>query len=246
MKKIMFIMICVFSIIHATNGGKKIKLKAGTSPGYPPFEYMENDKLVGFEIELLEAIAEEIGVTIEWNILNFDGIIASLATKKIDVAAGGLGITEERKRVVDFTTPIYGSKNNFLKLKSSGSIKSRADLANKKLAYQVSALQELTAKDIKAEVKETILVGQEDVILIVLSLLSKKVDVGIIVSAVANEYLAKYPDLEVAFEEPVIGTSGMSMALTKNSPYTAKFNEAIETLKKDGRYEKLLKKYKLN
>ena len=80
-------------------------LKIGISPDYFPFTYINDDqKLSGFDIELIEEIAKKMGKNIEFKIMNFESLLPSLQLKQVDALIGGLAITEERKKNILATT----------------------------------------------------------------------------------------------------------------------------------------------
>lgn len=80
-----------------------------TDNAYVPFEYLDEDtgELVGFDIDLINALAEEAGIEIEIETLEFSGIVAGLGSGKFDIGIAGMTITEERKENIDFTQPYY-------------------------------------------------------------------------------------------------------------------------------------------
>lgn len=80
-----------------------------TDNSFVPFEFIENDELVGFDIDLIHAIADEAGFELEVEQTNFDGIIPGLQTGQFDIAVAGIGITEERKAVIDYSDPYFES-----------------------------------------------------------------------------------------------------------------------------------------
>src|SRR6218665_2692330 len=70
---------------------------------FPPFEFFKNGKRPGFDIELIELLAKNMGKKLEWNDIDFKGLIPGLVSRPFDVASSATYITEERRRVVDFT-----------------------------------------------------------------------------------------------------------------------------------------------
>jgi polar amino acid transport system substrate-binding protein len=81
------------------------KIIVGTSADFPPFEYVENGKFVGFDIEMVTAILESLNYTVEVQDIAFEGLIGALQTDKIDVIAAGMSIDPERD--VDFSIPYF-------------------------------------------------------------------------------------------------------------------------------------------
>jgi polar amino acid transport system substrate-binding protein len=76
---------------------------------YPPFEYIVDEELTGFDIEIVEAIAENQGFTVNWEIMKFDGIIPALQANQVDAAVSAITIRDDRAEVVDFTQPYFES-----------------------------------------------------------------------------------------------------------------------------------------
>ncbi len=76
---------------------------------YPPFEYIVDEQLTGFDIDIVEAIAENQGFTVNWEIMKFDGIIPALQANQVDAAVSAITIREDRAEVVDFTKPYFES-----------------------------------------------------------------------------------------------------------------------------------------
>ena len=79
----------------------------GTSPDWPPFEYLdpETGKLTGFEVELMEMIASELGLRVEWKTMDFATIIPAGKNKEIDLGVSGFSVTPERLEVIQYTIP---------------------------------------------------------------------------------------------------------------------------------------------
>lgn len=83
-------------------------LRVGTEPGYPPFEMKGRDgSVIGYDIEIVEGFAEKHGLELEIVESEFDGLIPSLQTGKVDLVISGMTIKPERAEVVDFSRPYY-------------------------------------------------------------------------------------------------------------------------------------------
>ena len=81
-------------------------LRVGTDATFPPMEYVDNGKRTGFDIELVEALAKAMGKQVEWVDIDFKGLIPGLISKRFDMAVSAIYITDERKKVVDFTVQL--------------------------------------------------------------------------------------------------------------------------------------------
>ena len=82
----------------------KEKITVGTNAEYAPFEYLDSDgNLTGFDYELLEAIAQEENLELEWKDMPFDSLVGSMETGNIQIIAAAIGPTKEREKSVDFS-----------------------------------------------------------------------------------------------------------------------------------------------
>lgn len=126
-------------------------IKIATEGATPPFNYFEGDKLTGFDVDLGTAIAKELGLKVEWVTLAFDGLLVGLDHDRYDLVVAGHGITPERQKAVDFSTP-YVCSGAAIVAKEGGA-KTVADLAGKIVGVQVGTTY-LTAVDKVPGVKE--------------------------------------------------------------------------------------------
>lgn len=118
---------------------KKGKLVVGTATGYYPFEMADkNGKLVGFDIDVANALGKELGVEIEFQNYAFSGLIPALQAKKVDLVIAGMTITEKRKEVVDFSESYFKSGQAMLVSKKYPNAKKWEDLDKKGNVIAVS------------------------------------------------------------------------------------------------------------
>ena len=111
-------------------------LRVVTDATFPPMEFVKDGKRTGFDIELTETLAAAMGRKIEWIDIDFKGLIPALVSKRADLAMSAIYITEERRKVVDFSDPYFAGGLVVLTTKA-GTIKSLKDLDGKKVSVQV-------------------------------------------------------------------------------------------------------------
>lgn len=101
------------------------KIRAGTEPGWPPYEFLNTttSQIVGFEIELTEAIASKLNVTVEWHNVGFDTIIPAIQSGELDLGVSGFSVTSERLEVVQFTMPHSVTEGQIIMLNSTKTAK---------------------------------------------------------------------------------------------------------------------------
>ena len=80
-------------------------LKMATNAQFPPYEYLKDQKIVGIDADLAQAIADKLGMELKIEDMQFDGIIDSITSGKADIGVAGMTITEVRLKTVDFSTP---------------------------------------------------------------------------------------------------------------------------------------------
>ena len=118
------------------------KLTVATEAAYEPFEYMDGEKIVGYNADLFEAICKDLGVELDYIDLPFQGILAGLEAKKYDVVGATLGVTAERADKYTMTYPIQNGTTVFVKRKGDDTITSIEDMSGKKVGTQTSCYNE--------------------------------------------------------------------------------------------------------
>jgi polar amino acid transport system substrate-binding protein len=120
------------------------KLVVGTSADYPPYESIDADgNFVGFDMDLIRAVAERLGVEVEIQDMPFDSLIASVQEGKIDAVIAAMQATEERDQQVDFTIPYRMTKDAFAAVAGSTLVlEAPEDAAGKSIGAQTGTVQE--------------------------------------------------------------------------------------------------------
>ncbi|MFC5521124.1 transporter substrate-binding domain-containing protein [Polaromonas jejuensis] len=214
-------------------------LRVGTDATFPPMEFVENGKRAGFDIELVEAIGKTLGKRVEWVDIDFKGLIPGLISKRFDMAVSGIYVTEERKKVVDFTDSYYAGGLVAMIKDGNTVIKKISDLDGKKVSVQVGTksvgyLQEKFPKVQRVEVEK----NQEMFNLVDIG----RADAAVTGKPAAFQYVRTRPGLRVLEEQLTVEEYGM--ALRKDTPELTKaVNGAIAKLKADGTYATIVKKW---
>jgi polar amino acid transport system substrate-binding protein len=120
------------------------KLVVGTSADYPPYESIDADgNFVGFDMDLMRAIGEQLGVEVEFQDMPFDTLIASVQEGKIDAIIAAMQATAERDEQVDFTIPYRMTKDAFIGAGDTAIVINTAeDAAGKSIGAQTGTVQE--------------------------------------------------------------------------------------------------------
>ena len=218
---------------------KKI-LTMATSADFAPFESRDpSGKIIGFDIDLANNIANELGYKLEIKDMKFDGLVGALQAKRVDMVLAGMSATEKRKKNVDFSTEYNHSGEMFITLKDS-SIKTIDDLKGKTLGVQLGTIQEEGAKELQKKVDFTVK-PLDNATTLIQELLTKRIDGAYIDKSVASGYI-KEQGL-AGFDDPTTSSPGMAVAFPKGSELTADVNKALKKMEENGKLQELKDKW---
>lgn len=137
MKSILKVSLAALTLAFAVSShAADKKLIVATDTAFVPFEFKQGDKYVGFDIDLWDAIAKELKVEYSLKPMDFSGIIPALQTKNVDVALAGITITPEREKAIDFSDGYYKSGLLVMVKENNKDVKSVADLNGKVVAVK--------------------------------------------------------------------------------------------------------------
>ena len=124
-------------------------LRVGSETTFPPFEFTEGDKYVGFDVDLSEAIAKKLGLKMEFKSMGFDALIPAVQSGDIDMIAAGINATPEREKALDFSD-VYFDQGGFITVvrKDNTSIHNMDELAGKTVGVQIGTVPVDMAKAI--------------------------------------------------------------------------------------------------
>ncbi len=122
------------------------KLTVATSPDFPPFESLEDNKVVGIEVDILNLIAKELGVELEIVQMDFDSVLAAIQSAKYDCGMSGITANEDRKKNMLFTDPYYNAAQVIV-VKADSTIKTKADLKDKTVSVQTGTTADQGCQD---------------------------------------------------------------------------------------------------
>lgn len=213
--------------------------RVGTDATFPPMEYVEGGKRTGFDIELVEAIGKVMNRPVEWVDIDFKGLIPGLISKRFDMSVSAIYITDDRKKVVDFTDAYYAGGLVAMVKEGNTGIKTLADLNGKKVAVQVGtkSVSYLAANYPQVQLVE-VEKNQEMFNLVEIG----RADAAVTGKPAAFQYVRTRGGQRVL--EQQITTEEYGMALRKDSPeLTRAVNAALAKLKADGTYAQIVKKW---
>jgi cystine transport system substrate-binding protein len=215
-------------------------LKIGTEGTYAPFTYHDTDgKLVGFDVEIGEAIAQKLDVKPEYLEGKWDGLIAGLDANRYDVVINQVGITDERKQKYDFSEPYIASKAVLIIRSDDDSIKGFGDLKGKTSAQSLTSNFGKLATASGAE-----LVGTDGFDQSIQLVLTGRADATINDSLSYLDFKKHKPDapVKIAAEQADADYSGIIFR-KGDADLKVAIDKAIADIKADGTYQKIADKY---
>ena len=212
----------------------KTKLVVATSPDFPPFESLEGGEVVGIEVDILNKVAEKMGMELDIQQMDFDSVIPGVQAGKFDVGMSGITVTDKRKENVDFSSVYFMAAQAIVVTADSG-ITGKADLEGKKVSVQTGTTAEEYCMGNGYEVLA--FTANNDA---AAALTSGKVDAWVVDNEVA---LAMAPELGLTVLDEAMTSEPYAFAFQKGSELVTPFNEALNALLSDGAVEQIFQQY---
>jgi polar amino acid transport system substrate-binding protein len=215
----------------------------GTSADFPPFEYIENGQFVGFDMDLMREIAKIAGFELKFVDMSFDSLIPALRAGQIDVAAAAMTITEERKKVVDFSMPYWTADQSII-VKADSDLTITVLFGKYRIGVQTGTTGDLWCTENlvqKGLLPERNLKRYDTFILALGDLLNGNIDAIVLDSPVANRFAATKPVKVVGI---IVTGEQYGIAVRKgNKELLDKINQALKTLIETGKINEFIDKY---
>lgn len=214
------------------------QLLVGTDTPFPPFEIGQPPDISGYDIEVMNGIAENLGLEVTYQDTGFDTIFRDVANGQFDTAAAASTITPERQQKVNFTDPYYEAQQALL-VPTDSDIASVADLGGAIVGAQDGTTGETYAND---ETDASEVRGFPEGPDAVAALKTGQVDAVIIDQPVAADAVEKQGGVEIVEEIATNELYGFAVALDNTALLDA-MNGALQDLKDDGTIEDLYQQY---
>ena len=247
MKKIMIAAVTILSLLMLFSCAKKEESAKvyvfATDATWPPLEYIdESGNLTGFEVELVPMIGEKVGVKMEAKNIPWDTIFAGLANGQYDGVASGVSVTEDRKKTMDFSTPILQAGQVMI-VRNDSKVKGAEDMKGLRVGVQIGTTGDLVLDDYDVTRKQ-----YDDIGLAIQDMLNGNLDACVCDSLIASDYVIANENyknrLKVAGEP--FTEEDIAIAVKKgNSELLGLVNKGLEMMKADGSYDALKAKWNL-
>ena len=214
-------------------------LTMATNAEFPPYEYHDGGDIVGIDIEIAEAIAEKLGMTLEVEDIAFDSIIPEIQSGKADIGMAGITVDEDRLKNVDFTDT-YATASQVIIVKEDSEIAGPDDLKGKYIGVQLGTTGDLYATDYEADGStiERYSKGFEAV----QAMKQGKIDAVVIDEEPAQVFVAETDGIKILDE--ALTVEEYAIAVKKgNTELLEKVNGALAELKDSGELQTIIDKY---
>lgn len=226
------------------DGGDAKTYIVATEPTFPPFEFVDEttSEIVGFDIDLIKAIAADQGFEVEIQQLGFDAITGSISGGIVDIGASGMSITPERLEEVDFSDPYIDAGLVIAVGEDNTEISGVDDLKGKVCAAQIGTTGAAKAQELMDQgiIKEVKVFNTVDVVM--QELATKGVDCVINDKPVTEAYISKMEGIKIVGD--VLDSDSYGFAVKKgNTELIELINAGLANVKANGTYDELVAKY---
>ncbi len=236
MKKIILLSLCLIMLCGC--GRNKDELVMVTEAGFAPFEYYQNNEIVGVDVEIAKEIANKMGKKLVIKDVAFDSIINEVKSGKADIGAAGISYTEERSKQVDFSSDYFTSKIIVIVKDSDNEIDFN-NLGTKKIAVQLGSTADTFVTN---NYKNATITRQKKYLAAIEDLKNDKVDCVVMDELPAKQILSKNTNLKIL--NKILSSENYGMVVKKNNKELLDtVNEVIEDLKKSGKIDQYVLNY---
>lgn len=237
--------LCIGSMLLVSTGAIAADktYTVGVDNTYPPFEFTVKGELIGIDVDLIKAIAEDQGFDIKIEQMDFSGIIPAMQAKQLDIGMGGMSITDKRKETVDFSDPYFEAGITLTVSSDNDDISGLEDLKGKKVVVKNGTVSETFAKENQEKYGYTLTNVNDSA-----SMFQE------VMNGSSDALMEDYPVISYAISEGKLKLKtagdrltgdhyGISVLKGQNDELLAKINKGLANVKANGTYDEILAKY---
>ena len=218
-------------------GEKKTTLVMATNAEFPPYEYRDGDQIVGIDAEIAQAIADDMGLELVIEDMQFDSIVPAVQSGKADIGIAGMTVTEDKLQNIDFSIP-YTTSTQVVIVTNDSPITSPADLEGKTIGVQLGTTGDQYSSEIADATIERYNKGFEAV----QALGQNKIDAVIIDREPARAFVADNEGLKILDEDYTVEDYAIAVA-KDNQELLEQVNNSLTKLKDSGKLQEIIDKY---
>ncbi|CBY87401.1 lysine/arginine/ornithine ABC transporter substrate-binding protein [Haemophilus influenzae] len=227
-------------LLGASVAASAQELTFAMEPSYPPFETTnEKGEIIGFDVDVANAICQEIQATCKFKSETFDSLIPSLKAKRFDAAISAIDITDARAKQVLFSDAYYDSSASYVALKGKATLESAKNIG----VQNGTTFQQYTVAETKQYSPKSYASLQNAI----LDLKSGRIDIILGDTAVLSDMISKEPEIQFVGEKVTNKKyfgNGLGIAMHKsNKDLAAQLNKGLAAIKANGEYQKIYDKW---
>jgi ABC-type amino acid transport substrate-binding protein len=228
-------------ILTACGGGASTKVRVATDASWPPFEYVDEQtkEIVGFDIDLMKAIAEKGGFEVEFINVSWDPLLAGMAQCQYDASISAMTITDERKQSFNFSDPYFEAGQVVTVRAENTDITGKDSLSGKTVGAQIGTTGAIETENIEGATLKT----YDDIGLAFQDLMNGQIDAVVADNPLALGYVGENPDkLKTVGEVFTDENYGIAVCKT-NTDLLEKINTGLAAVKEAGTIDDLVAKW---
>lgn len=234
-------------VLSGCGGKNSGALVMGTNAAFPPFEFTTTDGLLGefdgIDVAIALEIAKAMGKELKIEDMEFEGLLASVQTGKVDMAVAGMTVTEERLTSVDFSDPYYTATQVMVVAADNEEIKTAEDLKNDKTVGVVIGYTGDNIVTDELKIDETKITRANRGVDIIQDVKNGKLD-AVVIDSATGKALAEKNGLKVVEDPAAFESEEYAIAVAKgNTELLSEINKVLAKLNEDGTIGKLAEKY---
>ncbi len=251
----MFIMIAIITVMAACGSNeeenvsgegednKEKTLRVVTDAAYSPFEFQKEGKLVGFDVDIVNAVAKEAGFKVNIEHVGWDPLFVEIKNKRADFGMSAISINDERKKTYDFSVPYFLSTNKIL-VPEGSNIKSAQDLKGKEIAVQAGTTGQFAVEKVVGKNNKDIR-KFETTVLAIMDMKKGGADAVVADNGVVEEYAKNNPKdkFVVIPDANTFDNEFYGLMFPKDSKDRAAVDEALNEIIDNGTYTEIYKKW---
>ncbi|MDR5898882.1 transporter substrate-binding domain-containing protein [Halomonas vilamensis] len=217
----------------------KPTVNVATDPSFVPFEMMDQEtgEMIGFDMDIINEIAERAGFDVNLTTMEFAGIIPAIQTGNQEIAIAGVTITEERAEVVDFSDPYYDSGLRIIVRADNDDIETIEDLAGRSVATRIgSTSYDFLQEELGDDADITPYPAMSD---IYMALLGRNVDAAFYDAPNVSYFAQTRGEGRAKVVGPLYEGQQYGIVFHKGSEWLEPTNEALAAMREDGTYDEI-------
>ncbi len=214
-----------------------------TDPSFVPFEMMDTEtgEMVGFDMDIINEVAERAGFEVDLTTMEFNGIIPAVQTGSQEIAIAGVTITEERAEIVDFSDPYYDSGLRIMVRADNDSVETLEDLAGLTVATKIgSTSYDFLQENLGEDAEITPYPGTSDMYM---ALLGGNVDAAFYDAPNVGYFAQTRGEGRTRVVGPLYEGQQYGIVFHKGSQWVDPVNQALAEMREDGTYDEIYTKW---